>query len=207
MPKISKQMQGMLALLAVVGGVAYVMSSGSDTPAATHKPHMKFGNTTTQADSSGILPEDLTAQFSRYPGGSRNPFMPVVNSTTALSGGGKSSTTWALTGIDTIDGVTTALVENSSTGDSVFLKAGDKWNGMRVTSIGSDSATFVDASGKVTQLSFPVNAPDTTEAGAAPSPQTPQQNIPFPVSGTVPTGGIPPFPVTNVAPINPAQQN
>ena len=209
MPKISKQMQGMLVVLALVGGVGYVMSSGSDAPPPTHKPHIKFGNATTGAsDSSGILPEDLTAHFDRYPGGGRNPFMPVITAGTSLSGGGgKSSSTWALTGIDSIDGATTALVENSSTGDSVFLKAGDHWNGLKVVSIGSQSATFEDSYGKITQLSFADQVPDSTDNANTPVAPLTQPNTPFPVSGSVPTGGIPPFPVTNVAPINQAPQN
>jgi len=208
MIKISKEMRLILVVVAIGGPIAYMMSAGSDAPAVVHKPHMKFGNTTTQTDASAITPADLTAHFNRYPGGSRNPFMPVIVSAAALAAGsGKSASTWALTGINTIDGVTTALVENSVTGESEFLKVGDHWNGLTVASVGSDSATFIDPYGKVTQLSFPENAPDTTEAGGAPSPQTPQPNIPLPVSGTVPTGGIPPFPVTNVAPLGPAQQN
>jgi len=204
MLKISKEMRLTLIVVGIIAIIAYFMSSGSDAPPTPHKNHKNFGTASSQIDdTSGIMPEDLTAHFPRYPGGSRNPFIPAVVSGSALAAGNKTTSSWALTGINSIDGVTTALVENGATGDSVFLKVGDHWNGLHVVSIGSQSATFVDPNGKVTQLSFPLVAPDTTENGS-PSAQAPQQNSPFPVSGTVPTGGIPPFPVTNVAPLNSA---
>jgi hypothetical protein len=206
--KLSKEMRVLLVILVVGGGIAYYMTLGSDTPVAPHKPHTNFGTTASQADSNAITPQDLTAYFPRYSGGSRDPFDPVVVSGQALRmANGRSASSWSLTGINTIDGVTTALIENSGTGDSVFLKVGDKWNGLRLTSIGSDNATFVDGDGKVTQLSFSDEVSDTSNTESlATAPPLPTGN-PLPVPGTVPTGGIAPFPVSNVAPLNPAQQN
>jgi hypothetical protein len=208
MLKISKEMRVLLVILIVGGGIAYFMSLGSDTPTPSHKRHTNFGTTTSEASSSTITPEDLTAYFPRYAGGSRDPFEPAVVSGGALrTANGKSSSSWTLTGINTIDGVTTALLENNGTGESIFLKVGDKWNGLRLTSIGSDTATFEDAEGKVTQLSFTNESLDTPNTeSTAPAPAA-QPGTPLPVPGTVPAGGIQPFPVSEVAPLNPAQQN
>jgi hypothetical protein len=160
--------------IVLIGYFAY--QDLSPAPATTTH-HLTVTTQTALAD--GILPEDLHAHYARYVGGSRDPFLPGVFPPNSggqgdLSGVGKHGG-WSLTGINRSNGVASALVENDSTGDSVFLQVGDHWNGLTVDSIGDDSVMLENAFGQQTELSFPALADDTSTT--APS-QNAQPAIP-----------------------------
>lgn len=134
-----------------------------DAPVTKRRVHV---TRVVHAQADDFTQEDLTAHFARYPVGKRNPFLPALllgnaqngAKTHAVSGGPGG---WTLTGINIINGVPNALVENASASDSVFLKPGDGWKGLRVVSIGSDTIVFVNALGQQTHLSFQVTEKDT----------------------------------------------
>jgi hypothetical protein len=139
---------------------------------------------------AGFLPEDMTAKFERYEGKSRDAFKPEVlpkqsvitalptvrpsaspaNPTNLLSQLGLRGS-WTLTGINTINGTLSALIENPTTGDSAFLKTGDSWNGLQVVDIQPDTVVFLNSLGQRTQLKFvdPNDEAATTTPGAAPT--------------------------------------
>jgi hypothetical protein len=81
-----------------------------------------------------------------------------------------------LTGITSINGVRSALIENGSAGESVFLKAGDIWKGMRVAAVEPNALVVVSPAGKKTRFGFPSfeQAPAASASGvpapAAPAP-------------------------------------
>lgn len=156
---------------------------------------------TASAAPDGFTPEDLNAHFVRYTGKRRDVFAPAVSppkpaaarlaAKPPLITGQRG--TWTLTGINTVDGVTTALVENSAADDSVFLRAGDTWHGLHVLRIGGDAVVFQNALGQQTKLAFATTADDTanhakTVAGA-------QANAPAPYALPLPAGQLAPMPI------------
>ncbi len=158
-------------------------SSGSSASAPTAS--------TSQSAAEQAAAQQLaydSERFPRYAGKSKDPFIPVVVPET---GGGSGSGglrgrqgSWSLTGINSIDGSTQALIENGS-GDSVFLKKGDNWNGLRVVAIESEDIVFENALGQKTTLGF---SDQNEEAGPA--------NTAVPASNSIPS-------INNLAPLPP----
>lgn len=172
MAKISRP-----AVYTFVGAVAVyavVLLTQPDAPVARRKTH-ELRHATTQADA--WTQADLTAHFARYAGGKRNPFwsaLPAAQAAGAPGGkGGRNPAPpggpgqWALTGINVINGAPVALVENGVSGESVFLKVGDHWRGLRVLSIGTEAVTFLNMLGQQTFLAF--RSPDDPAPGASAS--------------------------------------
>ncbi|MGO8672074.1 MAG: hypothetical protein ACLQVD_11990 [Capsulimonadaceae bacterium] len=200
------------ALYAVIGVVAvgacwlYVNSdNGPTTPAHRHVPVSRTGASTAAPEYTA---DDYKAKFPRY-AGKRDPFIPKVVSDNGQDGAAARGG-WALTGITAINGEQTALVENSGTGDSVFLKPGDHWNGKRVTAVGADYVALENAFGQDTRMAFPVNDVTTEPSqgageGMAPLPVTAVQPL---AGGTVMVPAAPPLPtLANVTPDVPATNN
>jgi hypothetical protein len=158
---------------AVIGYTAFTLTQ----PAPPKKAPKKTTTTaaTQKVEDNGILPEDLKAHFKPYvlqhP---RDVFLAGVVSTQKLpdakSGRLPNGANWVLTGIASIDNVKRALLENSATQDSVFLKVGDKWNNLRVLSVGDISVHFVDATGRQTALGFPEPTDSPTPSPNQPNP-------------------------------------
>jgi hypothetical protein len=169
----------------IVGAIAYagvVLTEPKAPPAKKAPPRTTHTAATATDAGSNITPEDLTARFTRYEPQKKahDPFLPHVVTAHALaaaataaggSGGALSAGrgSWVLTGISAIDGTRSALLENGSTGESVFLKAGDKWNDLRVADVGVQSVAFVNAAGQRTELGFP-ELDDQQKAGGTPPP-------------------------------------
>jgi len=204
MPKVSRPV--VWTAVAAVTGYAVVWLTQPTATTPTH--HARIGHTTTVVDSSGITAEDLAAHFPRYQGGSRDPFAPgVVPPSTAtaslfsVASDGTTQSGWALTGIDTINGVTSALIENSKTGDSVNLNVGDTWQGMKVASIGTDAVVFNNVLGLPTRLTFVTTVPDapspTAAAAAAAAAATPGATTADGMPSDSSVSPLPPMPVTD----------
>lgn len=150
------------------------------------------------AAPQGFLPEDMTAHFAAYQskGAPKDAFRPGISAkrpqTNALPSGPKlgglfsplgTRGSWTLTGVNVINGKRSALIENPLSGDSMFLKVGDLWNGLQVAAIESDTVVFVNSLGQHTELKFMDPADDST---------------------TTPTlGGPGQRPVVTVTPMNP----
>jgi hypothetical protein len=177
MPKLSKQQRiiyGIIAVLVVVCIYLYA------TPEQTSTSHTQVVVTSTSQDQTTYDPaDDTNAHFPRYVGSSRDPFIPGVSlndGQTSGSGSMVSSGKWALTGINTIDGTTTALIENSGTSESDFVKVGDTWNGLKVVAISDNSVAFVNALGLPTQLGFAAPPTPTDQLNAGLNQNTPSIN-------------------------------
>jgi hypothetical protein len=113
----------------------------------------------TEAKQTGdFRPEDYKARFALLNEPAKNAFRPLVvrsNEARAAAGGGTpvlripsnevpasmagGDANWIYTGVATIDGVPNALLENSSSGDGVFLKPGDRWKGSTVLTVTTNS--------------------------------------------------------------------
>lgn len=193
MPKIFGREVNPIILVGAVGILGFLIYDGlfpaeaaSTTTAA--KPKKK----TTVANKSGFLPEDYEAKFASYPTPVRNSFKPLVEKrkmTTvppesaivtgvfpaSLTGGEGN---WMYTGYAEVDGVRQGLLENSSTSESVFLRAGQKWKLLVVRSISENDMVVAGADGK----------PITIPVGDVANEQRANPNV-------VPPGGV--------APVNP----
>ena len=107
----------------------------------------------------------------------RDPFIPGVATDNASQdasdqiAGGKSE--WALTGMNSINGDQTACVENSATNESVFLKKGQTWNGLKVVSIADSGILFENQLGQQTTLGFKIPESDKGTTVAAPDQNAP----------------------------------
>ncbi len=167
MAKISRP-----AVYTFVGAVAvyaWVILTQPDPPVPTHKTHAP------RPAAPGVdsfAAADASAHFARYQTVKKaglDPFLPHLPASAAgpaLHAAHPEQGKWTLTGISSINGVSDALVENSDTGDSVFLKPGDRWRGLRVLSIGTDSVAFLNALGQQTSLTFRPLGVSLPETGA-----------------------------------------
>ncbi|MCX7799758.1 MAG: hypothetical protein N2109_05380 [Fimbriimonadales bacterium] len=133
--------------------------------------------------TDGFTKEDYEAKFPSVALKARNPFVPLVASKRgkgSLAGGIPASLTggdpnWVYTGMAEIDSVPMALLENRRTGEGVFLKHGEVWNGTRVVSIQPESLVLAGPDG----LQRTVGAFTEEPAGGLPG-------------GTVAGGSLPP---------------
>jgi hypothetical protein len=153
MAKISRP--AVYTLVGAVAVYAWFILTQPDVPVPTRKVHVLL-HAAPGADDFAAA--DLSAHFARYQAGKRDPFLPHLPASAGLAASKAASHAepgkWALTGISSLNGVPNALVENSVTGDSVFLKPGDRWHGLRVLSIGTDAVAFINALGQQTSLAF-----------------------------------------------------
>ncbi|MBV9851447.1 MAG: hypothetical protein JO250_17400 [Armatimonadetes bacterium] len=182
--------------VAAVAVYAVVLLTQPDTPVRHTVPRHTVRRAAGEAD--GITEADLTAHFARYVPGKRDPFVPKVVPPKAAAGRGEgpggARDAWTLTGIYAVNDTLNALVENRATGDSVSLKAGDRWRGLRVVSIGSDAVRFQNALGQQTRLAFappPAEGPGARTAGGAP---TPALRVVGPLRPMPIVGPLPPLP-------------
>ena len=119
----------------------------------------------------------------------------------SLSGGEAS---WYYTGLVELDGQRQALLENTKTGETMYVSAGEGWKAARVRSVDVSAVVMVGPDG--TSISIPISqygvAPGgspgsaTTVASAAP-PSTQPLNVPSGITGQIGAGaGIRPVPGT-----------
>ena len=185
----------------VLGAAAYAVVLFTEPETPTRRTSVRTAasssSSRTARDTSGnITEEDLNAEFPRYAPAApaaRDPFKPGVAAKTSrggsgvaavtvdprllpLGGGPGRSQTWKLTGISSVNGVRSALVENGRPEDSVFLRTGDRWNGLSVAAVEPDAIVFVNNLGQRTRLTFEVSAPEMP--GAAPAPGSGGGNSP-----------------------------
>ena len=202
MPKVSRPV--VYTALAAVAAYALVLNTQPDTATVRHTTQRVMTRTTQAADPSGVLPADLSAHFPRYTGGARDPFAPGVvlprpkaSAPSAATARALSAQTgWTLTGINSVNGVSSALIENAATGESVFLQPGDRWNGLRVVSIKPDRVLFQNALGHQDSLTFAQPPDEDSGKSGGPSvPALPALRLPT-AAAPLPPYPVSPLPVT-----------
>lgn len=203
--------------LVVLGAAGYAAVIFTEPDAVKKKA------TANAAAHSGVTPPpgfteaDMTAKFDRYNGPITDAFKPKVVLKKPTPGASPAAQPpvatgiWTLTGIALTDGQRSALVENSNTGESVFLKAGDQWSGLKVVSVEPTEVIFVNAEGKRTRLTFAVTVEEKPSPspsglaplilpapGASPAPGAAAPGAVPAAPGTVPPAGTaPPAPRSN----------
>lgn len=120
-----------------------------------------------------ITEEDLKANFARYTPQPKDAFLPKVipvgSQLDKKKGEQPVMGKWMLTGVNTVDSVTSAVLENDSTHDIQILKRGDTFNGAQVTSIEPLAVNFVNNLKQVSRLTF-VEPEPTKESAVTPAP-------------------------------------
>jgi hypothetical protein len=156
--------------------VAFLVVQFTTPPVPTASPKAPVRTTAASAgaataDDTDAPDPDADVHFPRYAGGTRDPFAAVVVPTSPhpvqVAAVVRPAQQWNLTGITDIDGVSSALLENSKTGDTVFLRRGDHWNGTQVAGISDQAVTLVDSRGDRTSVGFV--DPSVSSQGGAPA--------------------------------------
>lgn len=151
MKNLSKPVQYLIVIgLAVAAWLVIgpLLSPSHPTTVSTKKVAKKKPKKSTDI----YLPEDRTARFDNVVAAADNIFKPLVAKSPTSRGGGAASApnalpaayaggepNWVYTGTADIDGVPSALLENKTTGDSLFLRVGDTWKGSTIQEITDDS--------------------------------------------------------------------
>jgi len=164
MPKFSKPF--LVTIIASALILVWYFLSPQDTTTTHHAAH----TTKIASNTDGFTAADLDAHFVRYAGGSRDPFIPGVLNVTGNGQSGslaEGKSGWALTGINSVDGDQTACVENTATNESVFLKKGQTWNGLKVVAVAESGVLFENQLGQQTTLGFKDPEPDKGTPGVA----------------------------------------
>ena len=187
---------GSLGVLVVA---SLIFLSGGDTPA---KAGGKRTTTTKSAKSKGtvFLAEDYSATFKPVTAAARNVFQPLIARSGVGGLGGLSGPVgvpteltmgeqnWVYTGMAEVDSVPTALLENTTTQDGIFLKQGERWKQATVYQITPDVLTLVGPDGmhhfvKVLGSEEPI---EQMPVGVRPLAVTPPPNLQGPIGGANP---------------------
>jgi len=167
----------------LVVALAFGMMGGGDSKTSTKKSTgMQFPTVAKKKKTGDIeyLPEDEKAQFASIEGGLPNAFKPAVEKK-SLMGSSKTSnaippvftsgeTGWIYTGNMEVNGGQNALVENSGTGEGVFLKPGEKWKSMTLKQVKSDSIILRAGDGFEKEIFFGSNESSATQRVAPLNP-------------------------------------
>ena len=144
--------------LPILALVAFFPSGSSNAPKGLSKTQQalldaKNGNTGSSKSKKVDpldMPEDHNApKFESVNASMKNTFVPLV---TKKSGGNKTGLpggipawfadgegNWVYTGNMTVNGVPNALLENTASGEGVFLRPGQKWKSLKLVSVHEDS--------------------------------------------------------------------
>jgi hypothetical protein len=141
------------AILAVAAyAVVVVTEPSKTTKKVTKKP---FASRKLGTKAEQFLPEDYKAKYARLPNTVRDSFRPIVIGAggsrlleplrldglpIAFTGGDPN---WRYTGTAEVNGVREALIENTATGESVWLRIGQAWKNAVLTSIESEAVVMI----------------------------------------------------------------
>ena len=149
----------------VYGSVAIIAAAAlwytSDEPPKIKLAAAKKLPIAAQAVKSDYTESDYLAKFEKPKDTKRNLFQPLIHSRASIVSANADSSAplkipallaegdpnWAFTGIAEVDGQRLALLENSATHQSGFVKEGDPWKGAKIRRITQDSLTMEDQDG------------------------------------------------------------
>jgi hypothetical protein len=167
--------------VAAVGVVGWMATAPEETGSSLATTRVTKKKAPSKKTTVAYVEEDYNATFEPVNIELKNSFQPIIarkgaglgvgegqaNSIPAEFAGGDSG--WFFTGNAEIDGVPTALLENRSTGEGVFLKAGERWKSAMVSQIMPDSVVMKGPSGTKTFSLVNEERPKMT-GGFAPLP-------------------------------------
>lgn len=163
-------------LLATLAAAYFLLPSGSPTTTsslARKKAKKISSRTTIQWTKEDLVANEPGNGFPLVNEPVRNAFKPLVARAdrSAMVAAGWTGVpveiagepTWIYTGMAEVDGVPTALLENTRTLDGVFLKQGQKWKGATVTQIKPEELVLLGPDGVFRTVR--INNPEQPLAG------------------------------------------
>lgn len=168
-------------------GLVYFLMSGDDAPKKTTKKPIAKQTTSSSVDQ--FTDADRTAKFAVYSESARDTFKPLIARANPRGDGGVGSTkenaipaylaggdaNWTYTGTAEVNGVPTALFENSTTIDGVFLKQGEHWKDLVIELISQDSVVVKGDGGDTVMLRLASPVSDEEVKPLAVNQQSPLQ--------------------------------
>lgn len=193
--------------LIAVAVAAFLLTEEEPARKSTTKPKTVASK---PGDRSAFTVEDYKATFEPVSGPVKNSFQPLVLRYGGLDAGlltpnvvplefAGGEPNWALTGIAYVDGVPTALIENSSTGEGFFVKHGDQFKASTVVRITPNSVVLSGPGGIAKTLTI------VTEAFGAYAAQSPAPLDVGPAANRALTGEVTVTPEANTTPTTPPQ--
>ncbi len=177
--KMSPTIKWGLVAVVVVGVYTFVSGPGPSTPTAAAKKTKKSAK-----DSGMYTKEDKTAKFASISAEPHNVFTPLIKKQAILAlkpmagglggqlTGGEAN--WYYTGMVELDGTKQALLENTVSGESVYVSPGETWKAARIASV--DVSTIVMIGPDGTKVDVPITqygaAPGAVASTIAPGPGT-----------------------------------
>jgi len=168
---------GILAAVVTI----YVYATEEAPPVA--KKSSRPVSRSTATSKAGFLPIDYTAKFASVTTPAKNAFKPLVMKTDiretvptkdngipiAFTGGEPG---WIFTGSATVDGTPNGLLENTSTGEGVFLVSGERWKTSRVLTITKDEIVMQGPEGdaRTIRMETEEEGSDSRTASVTPLP-------------------------------------
>lgn len=205
--KLSSTMK--IVLIVGVIGLLYALWPSSDAPKKAVVRSTKKSSATSTA--SDYTDEDFKAHFANLTEATKDSFKPLVirsgaggsdqskqNAIPAGFAGGDAN--WVYSGTAYTDGVPTAFIENSSTGEGVSLQQGQHWKSLYVDQILPDSLVVKRSDGgdvAILHLASPEPAEEKEVKPVSPPGLSGPINIsPFPNANPAAAGGgnAPAFP-------------
>jgi len=146
----------------LIGVVALFMLTQPQAPSASTKKTTKTSSSTAKkAQNSDVLPLDYTTKLPPLQQEPANVFKPLISKTRPGGSGGSAALppsgvpsalaagegAWVYSGMAVVDGRPTGLLENPGTGDSVFLKVGERWKTATVLAIKAEEIVLAGPEG------------------------------------------------------------
>ena len=144
-----------------VGVAGYVMTAPEPTGTRSAAKPIKKKSSSKKVVVQ-FTKDDFDADFKPLNSELKNAFMPIVARKSGGFGNGDGAanvipadftggdTGWVYTGNAEIDGSAMALLENRTTGEGVYLKAGERWKSAAVSKILSEAVVMTGPSGTKT---------------------------------------------------------
>lgn len=142
-----------------VGAAGWVLTNPEDAPKKSTPSRVTKKKTSNKKTTVQFIDADFEADFKPLNSELKNAFQPIVIRKSGGFGGGEGAanvipadftggdTGWVYTGNAEIDGASMALLENRTTGEGVFLKAGERWKSAAVSKILTDAVVMSGPSG------------------------------------------------------------
>jgi hypothetical protein len=199
--------------LVAAAGAAYILTAPSDAPAPSSST--KRTKKASTKDDGLYTEADKLAKFASVTTPVADVFNPLVKKPVVakipppnpgdgtpvgidprLTGG---ETNWYYTGLVELDGQREALLENTKTGETMYVSAGEGWKAARVRTVDVSAVVMVGPDGTavripITQYGVAPGTNPVAAVAASGAPSTQPLNVPSGLTGQIGGGAIRPIP-------------
>ena len=179
--------------LLAFASVAVLLFSNQSSPPPSLPPTLKPHRAAASAVQADFIAEDYTAHFDKPKGKLRNLFLPLaenrddvvlplahqdLDTVPAVFASGESN--WKYTGMAEINGLRSALLQDTEKHHGGFVSEGQHWKSCKVSHITGESVVLIDAQGhSQVVMRFSPTKPKTAAGEPAATVAPPQPVNPF----------------------------